>query len=90
MYGRNRILKKVREFPILGGSGAFEFEFARGHAQAETYKLNGFDVMVEYNKENKKTKTNIMMNVELFNNKNPTLIFSARPVPVQLWEKDHE
>ena len=49
MYGRNRILKKVREFPILGGSGAFEFEFARGHAQAETYKLNGFDVMVEYN-----------------------------------------
>lgn len=47
MYGRNPILIKVREFPILGGSGAFEF--ARDHAQAETYKLNGFDVMVEYN-----------------------------------------
>ncbi|KFK44377.1 hypothetical protein AALP_AA1G249600 [Arabis alpina] len=47
MYGRNPILSKVRELPIIGGTG--EFRFARGYAQAETYKLDGFNAVVEYN-----------------------------------------
>lgn len=48
MYGRNPILQsKVREMPIIGGTGAFRF--ARGYAQAKTYKLVGLDAVVEYN-----------------------------------------
>ncbi|CAA7059424.1 unnamed protein product [Microthlaspi erraticum] len=47
MYGRNPILSKVRELPIIGGTGAFRF--ASGYAQPETYKLSGFDAVVEYN-----------------------------------------
>ncbi|CAH2033663.1 unnamed protein product [Thlaspi arvense] len=47
MYGRNPIMSKVREMPIIGGTGAFRF--ARGYAQARTYKLVGLDAVVEYN-----------------------------------------
>ncbi|CAA7059422.1 unnamed protein product [Microthlaspi erraticum] len=46
MYGRNPIMSKVREMPIIGGTGAFRF--ARGYAQAKTYKLVGLDAVVEY------------------------------------------
>ncbi|XP_010442171.1 PREDICTED: dirigent protein 2-like [Camelina sativa] len=47
MYGRNAIMTKLREMPIIGGTGAFRF--ARGYAQAQTYKLVGQDAVVEYN-----------------------------------------
>ncbi|EOA14076.1 hypothetical protein CARUB_v10027213mg [Capsella rubella] len=47
MYGRNAIMSKVREMPIIGGTGCFRF--ARGYAQAKTYKLVGQDAVVEYN-----------------------------------------
>ncbi|KAL9282070.1 putative dirigent protein [Arabidopsis thaliana] len=47
MYGRNEIFSKVREMPIVGGTGAFRF--ARGYAQAKTYKVVGLDAVVEYN-----------------------------------------
>ncbi|CAF2046042.1 unnamed protein product [Brassica rapa] len=47
MYGRNPIFSKLREFPIIGGTG--EFRLARGYAQAQTYSLSGFDAVVEYN-----------------------------------------
>ncbi|KAJ4916442.1 Dirigent protein 2 [Raphanus sativus] len=47
MYGRNPIMSKVREMPIIGGTGAFRF--ARGYAQARTYKLVGLNAVVEYN-----------------------------------------
>ncbi|AED94817.1 putative dirigent protein [Arabidopsis thaliana] len=47
MYGRNEIFSKVREMPIIGGTGAFRF--ARGYAQAKTYKVVGLDAVVEYN-----------------------------------------
>ncbi|XP_010504753.1 PREDICTED: dirigent protein 21-like [Camelina sativa] len=38
MYGRNAILSKVREMPIIGGTGAFRF--GRGYAQAKTFVYN--------------------------------------------------
>ncbi|KAJ4916441.1 Dirigent protein 2 [Raphanus sativus] len=47
MYGRNPIFSKVREFPIIGGTGAFRL--ARGYAQADTYSISGLDAVVEYN-----------------------------------------
>ncbi|CAF1927786.1 hypothetical protein Bca4012_071400 [Brassica carinata] len=47
MYGRNPIMSKVREMPIIGGTGVFRF--ARGYAQARTYKLVGLNAVVEYN-----------------------------------------
>ncbi|KAJ0257648.1 Dirigent protein 11 [Hirschfeldia incana] len=47
MYGRNPIFSDGREFPIIGGTGAFRL--ARGYAQAETYSISGFDAVVEYN-----------------------------------------
>ncbi|CAH8269007.1 unnamed protein product [Arabidopsis lyrata] len=49
MYGRNPILSKLREFPIIGGTGAFRF--ARGYAQAKTFVFNitSGDAVVEYN-----------------------------------------
>ena len=49
VLGRNTILSKVREMPIVGGSGVFRF--ARGYAQAKTYKFDtkSGDAVVEYN-----------------------------------------
>ncbi|CAH8392420.1 unnamed protein product [Eruca vesicaria subsp. sativa] len=47
MYGRNPIMSKVREMPIIGGTGAFRF--ARGYAQARTNKHVGLNAVVEYN-----------------------------------------
>ncbi|EOA25488.1 hypothetical protein CARUB_v10018827mg [Capsella rubella] len=49
MYGRNPILSKVREMPIIGGTGAFRF--GRGYAQAKTFVFNTIsgDAVVEYN-----------------------------------------
>jgi|UniRef100_A0A2N9G018 hypothetical protein len=49
VLGRNTILSKVREMPIVGGSGVFRF--ARGYAQARTYTFDTKtgDAVVEYN-----------------------------------------
>ncbi|XP_022747541.1 dirigent protein 22-like [Durio zibethinus] len=48
ILGRNAVLNKVREMPIVGGSGIFRF--ARGYALAKTVWFNQIgDVVVEYN-----------------------------------------
>ncbi|PON76176.1 Disease resistance response protein [Parasponia andersonii] len=49
VLGRIGITSAVKELPIVGGSGLFRF--ARGYAQARTYKLNttSLDAIFEYN-----------------------------------------
>ncbi|PON38516.1 Disease resistance response protein [Trema orientale] len=49
VLGRIGINSAVKELPIVGGSGLFRF--ARGYAQARTYKLNttSLDAIFEYN-----------------------------------------
>ncbi|XP_058088339.1 dirigent protein 22-like [Magnolia sinica] len=49
ILGRNTVFSKVREMPVVGGSGLFRF--ARGYAQAHTHTLNltTGDAIVEYN-----------------------------------------
>ncbi|WZZ07534.1 hypothetical protein YC2023_093455 [Brassica napus] len=48
ILGRNPVLSKVREMPIVGGSGLFRF--ARGYVEARTKLLNlkNGDAIVEY------------------------------------------
>ncbi|KAK2378803.1 dirigent protein [Trifolium repens] len=49
ILGRNPVLNKVREMPVVGGSGLFRF--ARGYAQFSTHwiDLKTGDACVEYN-----------------------------------------
>ncbi|KAJ4724089.1 Dirigent protein [Melia azedarach] len=49
VLGRNAVFSKVREMPVIGGTGVFRF--ARGFVQAKTYKFdpNTGDAVVEYN-----------------------------------------
>lgn len=49
VLGRNTVFSKVREMPIVGGSGVFRF--ARGYAHARTHWSNLLtgDAIVEYN-----------------------------------------
>ncbi|ESQ29612.1 hypothetical protein EUTSA_v10023714mg [Eutrema salsugineum] len=49
VFGRNSVLDKVREMPVIGGSG--HFRFARGYAQARThvFDLKSGNAIVEYN-----------------------------------------
>ncbi|KAL1193447.1 Dirigent protein 21 [Cardamine amara subsp. amara] len=49
LYGRNPILAKLREMPIIGGTGAFRF--GKGYAQAKTFTFNttSGDAVIEYN-----------------------------------------
>ncbi|XP_010243404.1 PREDICTED: dirigent protein 22-like [Nelumbo nucifera] len=49
ILGRNAVFTKVREMPVIGGSGLFRF--ARGYVQARTHTFNlkTGDATVEYN-----------------------------------------
>ncbi|KAL2540832.1 Dirigent protein 19 [Abeliophyllum distichum] len=49
VMGRNAVFNKVREMPVIGGSGLFRF--ARGYVQARThtFDLKSGDATVEYN-----------------------------------------
>ncbi|KAK1390743.1 Dirigent protein [Heracleum sosnowskyi] len=49
VFGRNHVFSKVREMPVIGGSGLFRF--ARGYAQASThtFDLKTGDAVVMYN-----------------------------------------
>ncbi|KAD3337215.1 hypothetical protein E3N88_32735 [Mikania micrantha] len=49
VLGRNPVFHKVREMPVIGGSGLFRF--ARGYVQASTHSfdLKTGDAVVEYN-----------------------------------------
>ncbi|KAI3688242.1 hypothetical protein L1987_81953 [Smallanthus sonchifolius] len=49
VLGRNPVAQKVREMPVIGGTGLFRF--ARGYVQASTYSLNmqTRDAVVKYN-----------------------------------------
>ncbi|XP_020236850.1 dirigent protein 22 [Cajanus cajan] len=49
ILGRNCVFNKVREMPVIGGSGLFRF--ARGYAEARTHSfdLKTGDANVEYN-----------------------------------------
>ncbi|KAF4361368.1 hypothetical protein G4B88_005158 [Cannabis sativa] len=49
ILGRNQVFDKVREMPVIGGSGLFRF--ASGYAHASTHKFNpsNGDAVVEYN-----------------------------------------
>ncbi|KAI3414736.1 uncharacterized protein J3R85_015909 [Psidium guajava] len=38
VFGRNSILMKVREMPVIGGTGAFQF--ARGYTHLRTYQFD--------------------------------------------------
>ncbi|XVF75964.1 hypothetical protein PTKIN_Ptkin13bG0229500 [Pterospermum kingtungense] len=47
VLGRNHIISKIREMPIVGGSCVFRF--SRGYAQARTYDNSALHTIVEYN-----------------------------------------
>ncbi|KAI5321105.1 hypothetical protein L3X38_030176 [Prunus dulcis] len=49
LLGRNSVFNKVRELPVIGGSGVFRF--AKGYAEASThtFDLTTGDATVEYN-----------------------------------------
>ncbi|CAL9238354.1 unnamed protein product [Arabidopsis halleri] len=49
VFGRNSVFDKVREMPVIGGSGLFRF--ARGYVQARTHEFNlkTGNAIVEYN-----------------------------------------
>ncbi|CAI0409313.1 unnamed protein product [Linum tenue] len=49
IMGRNQVFNKVREMPIIGGSGLFRFATGYAHASTHTFNLTNGDAVVEYN-----------------------------------------
>ncbi|XP_031259790.1 dirigent protein 19-like [Pistacia vera] len=49
VLGRNPVFSKMREMPVIGGTGLFQF--ARGYVKLKTYEVdnNTRDAIVEYN-----------------------------------------
>ncbi|XP_042516860.1 dirigent protein 23-like [Macadamia integrifolia] len=47
VIGRNPVMRKVREMPIVGGTGIFRF--ARGYCSAQTHSTSGMDAVIGYN-----------------------------------------
>ncbi|XP_057848762.2 dirigent protein 23 [Cryptomeria japonica] len=47
VVGKNMVLRKQRELPIVGGTGVFRM--ARGYAFAHTFSSNGPDAIIGYN-----------------------------------------
>ncbi|KAH0936349.1 hypothetical protein HID58_013466 [Brassica napus] len=57
VFGRNSVFDKVREMPVIGGSGLFRF--ARGYVQARThvFDIKTGNAVVEYNCKRKEIPT---------------------------------
>ncbi|CAN0925483.1 Dirigent protein 19 [Linum grandiflorum] len=49
IMGRNPVFNKVREMPIIGGSGLFRFARGYAHASTHNFNLTSGDACVEYN-----------------------------------------
>ncbi|CAN1782694.1 Dirigent protein 19 [Linum perenne] len=49
ILGRNQVFNKVREMPIIGGSGLFRFARGYAHASTHNFNLTSGDACVEYN-----------------------------------------
>ncbi|CAN1140752.1 Dirigent protein 19 [Linum perenne] len=47
--GKNQVFNKVREMPIIGGSGLFRFARGYAHASTHNFNLTSGDACVEYN-----------------------------------------
>ncbi|KAL5723316.1 hypothetical protein ACHQM5_006729 [Ranunculus cassubicifolius] len=44
---RNSLFQKIREFPVVGGTGGFRM--ARGYCIAQTHTMTGLDAVIQYN-----------------------------------------
>ncbi|KAK7349741.1 hypothetical protein VNO77_07367 [Canavalia gladiata] len=49
ILGRNPVFNKVREMPVIGGSGLFRFARGYGEARTHWFDLKTGDAIVEYN-----------------------------------------
>ncbi|KAG7951107.1 hypothetical protein I3843_13G150200 [Carya illinoinensis] len=49
IQGRNPVFNKVRELPVVGGSGLFRFASGYAEIRTFTFDLNSRDAVVEYN-----------------------------------------
>lgn len=49
VLGRNPVFSKVREMPVIGGSGLFRFARGYVHASTHTVDVKTGDAVVEYN-----------------------------------------
>ncbi|XP_022736532.1 dirigent protein 22-like [Durio zibethinus] len=47
VLGRNPVMNKVREIPVVGGTG--KFRLARGYCLARTYSMKEMDAVIGYN-----------------------------------------
>ncbi|MED6130453.1 hypothetical protein PIB30_000953 [Stylosanthes scabra] len=52
LFGRNPVLKKVREIPIVGGSGVFRFAHGYAELKTEWFNITSGNAVVEYNYNN--------------------------------------